>query len=337
MSTQPDSADFKKRVKNFLETIVEKNTIDVIVPVQRRGSSLLTLFQHEWPRLRDVSILDNEYLTKELVKGKTVLVFDDLVNDGTALRSTVDCIRKLEPSCLKTAALFVSCKSRCRPDYHYLMVQEKDLTNAANTFSDYLSSLNAPLDTDHLILEGRLEKNIPPENIATTLTTLGTMYYPQEAERNVISFMPLDWVQAKLGEKPRHEIFVELPPFVRNVNPKIRLFLRDRRKMSLIIIADPEVVIPNRKECQYYLHQDCLFRRFAKERHRNLEVLCVDCSRIRCSIQLAMWFIRAFRRRLNEELNADFSLNKIIWTSMEQRYGNLQSLNKALRTASKIG
>lgn len=69
--------------------------------------------------------LINAHLPVELVKGRRVLIVDEVVDTGTTMVNTVDYLRKLNPAEVRTAVIhYKSSKSMYKPDYYIVELKE---------------------------------------------------------------------------------------------------------------------------------------------------------------------------------------------------------------------
>ncbi|MEM4476290.1 MAG: phosphoribosyltransferase [Desulfurococcaceae archaeon] len=69
--------------------------------------------------------LINAHLPVELIKGRRVLIVDEVVDTGTTMVNTIDCLRKLDPFEVRTAVIhYKSSKSVYRPDYYIAELKE---------------------------------------------------------------------------------------------------------------------------------------------------------------------------------------------------------------------
>ncbi len=102
---------------------------DLIIGVSRGGLIPATLIATKLDKLLLVTYIDREnnvYLDKpEWVKGKKVLLVDDICRSGLTLSKIKNLVESARPKLIKTYTLFCLTKSVFRPDFTTLI--EEDL------------------------------------------------------------------------------------------------------------------------------------------------------------------------------------------------------------------
>lgn len=313
-------------LKDFFNKILAKNPVDVIILLQRKANSMLVALRNELPQIKRIQLLDSEYLNREQIMGKRVLIFDDLVQTGYSMQEAIEITKRFRPLNLITAALFVAKTSQWKPDFQSKLIEEDDLPKVARAISDYIVSLGRPIDTDNLILEVKFDKALSVKKVAESMRKLGLVYYRKTGkELAVITLEPKDELEVAPGGRPISSLIGDLPSFVASLRSKVRLYFRNEKFSSIVVTVFPVIQISYPRECAEFLQEGCFLKQFSAPES---EITCLDCVRTKISFKLAQWFIRVFRELLEEIHNAHFVINSAEWTGIEQRY---KSLTKQLR------
>lgn len=163
-----------KELCAFLKPLVRK--FDLVVSLERSGYRLLQMMEKEcfdfelnhYPS-RSIHLLD--------LKDKKLLLFDDVIATGHRLKEMANILRK-KGAYVSTAVFAVldTCLPEYRATYCCKEVGLKDYEDISNAISDYVATLDMPVETDHIQVFGSVEPNISYEALKKSLQSLGKIY-----------------------------------------------------------------------------------------------------------------------------------------------------------------
>jgi hypothetical protein len=113
----------ERKLLNFLQEILEKERIDFIIPVERKGTAVLRVLMEEiegqklrwsWDDVLSSTALD--FTLDNRLKDKRLLLFDEMVHHGKSLKETKEKVEQENPASILTAAFAVHEKCQTLPN-----------------------------------------------------------------------------------------------------------------------------------------------------------------------------------------------------------------------------